>query len=405
MRFEIVIPKFGSPSDEVRLEEWLVKPGDYIEAGRPIFVVTTDKATVEVEAFRDGFVQELLVQPGSSIPAGTIVAILSTEEGEDKSPIPERQKTTSEGLAGDRPESRREASPTGLLEGRVLASPLARRMAKEAGIPLAGVHGSGKQGQIMRRDVEARLGVIQDQAAEADRGEVKATRVPISRMRRSIAERTRQAKVEAPHFYATKTIDMTEAKSALAQLSSFAQREGLIKPTMNDLVLKATALALRKVPEINASYRGDEILYFEEVNIGVVVGLEEGLIIPVIRRADRKNLFSISEETRRLKERAKQGQLSSSQLLGSTFTLSNLGMYGLDSFTAVINPPEAGVLAVGAVKQAPAYWNEQVLPRWQMTATLSVDHRLVDGITAARFMKELQVLLENPITLTLEAAE
>ena len=160
-----------------------------------------------------------------------------------------------------------------------------------------------------------------------------------------------------------------------------------------------------KVPEINASYRGDEILYFEEVNIGLVVGLEEGLIIPVIRRADRKNLFSISEETRRLKERAKQGQLSSSQLLGSTFTLSNLGMYGLDSFSAVINPPEAGVLAVGAVKQAPAYWNEQVLPRWQMTATLSVDHRLVDGITAARFMKELQVLLENPITLDLEAAE
>jgi pyruvate dehydrogenase E2 component (dihydrolipoamide acetyltransferase) len=396
---EVVIPSFGSPGDEVRLEEWLVKPGESIKAGQPFFVVTTDKATVEVEAFRDGIVQELRVEPGSSVPVGAVVAILSIA-GE------EVQKTRT---ASERPETTPLRSTAllveGRREGRVLASPLARRMAQEAGISLEDVHGSGRQGQVLRRDVERLLAAPAGRQAELDEYGVRARRAPVSSMRRAVAERTRQSKAEAPHFYATQTIDMTEAKAAQSQLAGYAEENGLARPTINDLILKATALALRKTPDLNASLRGDEILYFEEVNIGLVIGLEAGMIVPVIRQADHKSLFALAAEADRLKERARQGQLKSSELLGSTFSLSNLGMYGLDSFSAVINPPEAGMLAVGAVKQALAYWKGAATPRWRMTATLSVDHRLVDGITAAKFMQALQTLLENPIYLTIESTE
>jgi pyruvate dehydrogenase E2 component (dihydrolipoyllysine-residue acetyltransferase) len=404
LKFEVIIPSFGSPGDEVRLEEWLVQPGDFIKAGAPFFVVTTDKATVEVEAYRDGYVQEIIAQPGSSIPVGSVVAILRVDEGEDQTGEPTFDINDAPlGLSfHGQINGSVELDSQNSDEQKILASPLAKRMAREAGISLVGVRGSGREGQVKKRDVEQLIARGQVQAAVRNDFAPKATRLPLSGLRRSIADRTQQSKAEAPHFYATKIIDMTEARSALSQLARYAESNHLLSPTINDLILKATALALRKTPGINASLHQDEILFFEDVNIGLVVGLEEGMIIPVIRQADRMSLFKIATESNRLKEEARQGHLKSSDLLGSTFTLSNLGMYGLDSFTAVINPPEAGILAVGAIKQVMAVWKGEAAPRWQMTATLSVDHRLVDGITAANFVQELQLGLENPIYLTIE---
>lgn len=411
MPFEVIIPSFGSPGDEVRMEEWLVKAGEFVKAGAPLFVVTTDKATVEVEAFRDGTIKELLVQPGSSIPVGSVVAILSAEdEAEEDEEISAAETSDwnfeliEEPSTEETPGQSRESMQI-TSDKTILASPLAKRMAREAGISLVGVSGSGRQGAVQKRDVERLLALSNPQAGPLGDFEVKATRMPLSGMRRSIAERTLRSKTEAPHFYATKTIDMTEARSALFQLEHYAEANQLQSPTINDLIIKATALALRKTPGINASLRQDEVLFFEEVNIGLVIGLEEGMIIPVLRQADEKNLFKIAAEANRLKEEARQGKLKSSGLLGGTFTLSNLGMYELDSFTAVINPPQAGALAVGAIKQGIVFWEGEARLRWQMTATLSVDHRLVDGITAAKFMQELAFILENPIYLTLDPSQ
>ena len=208
-----------------------------------------------------------------------------------------------------------------------------------------------------------------------------------------------------PHFHGSVVIDMTEAKAMLKQAATWAEKNNWVAPTITDLALRAAALALRQTPALNASFRGEEILYFDDIHIGVVIGLAEGMLIPVVRHADRLNLFTLAATTRRLRTAAEAGQLSSSQLSGATFTVSNLGMYGLDSFSAVINPPEAGILALGAAKEQPAAWQGNLALRWQMTATLAVDHRAVDGITVAKFLDEFKQLLENPLSLALEAPQ
>lgn len=198
---------------------------------------------------------------------------------------------------------------------------------------------------------------------------------------------------------------MSEAKSFLSEIKVYAKRKGWSAPTITDLSIRAAALALSQSPQINASFQGEEIIYFDYINIGLVIGLPEGILVPVIHYADRKSLYTLAAMTTRLKEKVKTGTISDQDLNGGTFTISNLGMFGLDSFTAVINPPEAGILALGAVKQVPAVWNGHIVPRWLMTAVLSVDHRVVDGIVAARFLDEFRQLLEHPVVLTLVAPE
>jgi pyruvate dehydrogenase E2 component (dihydrolipoamide acetyltransferase) len=224
-------------------------------------------------------------------------------------------------------------------------------------------------------------------------------------MRRAIAQRTQASKSQIPHFYASTTIDMEAARVFLEDVVEFARLNEWQPPTFNDIILRAAALSLRATPQINASLVQDSILFHAEINIGLVVGLDEGMIIPVVHRADEKNLYTLAALTDRLKDRARNLSLSGSELIGSTFTLSNLGMYRLDSFIAVINPPEAGVLAVGAVRQVPAVWENQVVPRWQMQAVLSVDHRIVDGAVAAKFMDDFKRRLEKPVGLALEAPQ
>jgi pyruvate dehydrogenase E2 component (dihydrolipoamide acetyltransferase) len=406
MLSEVVMPSLGATGGDVVLEEWLVKEGDFVKAGSPLFVVTTDKATVEVEAFRDGYARALLVEPGTSVAIGAPVAILADTPDE---PLDERvtDLASPEMAASGEPSlsasdgqqmTIQPTSPT----GRILASPLARRMAKERGIDLALVQGSGQQGQILKRDIERTIEAPPRSSPQVAGG---VRRVRVSPMRRAIAERTQRSNTEAPHFYATATIDMTEAKSLLEQAALEAKQNKWQAPSITDLTVRAATLSLHRVPQLNASYQGDEVLYYADINVGLVVGLDEGMLVPVIHHADHKNLYTLAALTRRLRERATKGELSGSDLSGGTFTVSNLGMFGLDSFTAVINPPEAGILALGAVREQPAVFEGQIVARALMTATLSVDHRVVDGVTAARFMDTFKQLLENPVRLVLDGPE
>jgi pyruvate dehydrogenase E2 component (dihydrolipoamide acetyltransferase) len=392
--YDIVIPTLGATGSDVVLEEWLVQPGQFVKSGSALFMVTTDKATVEVEAFRDGFLRETLISPGATVPVQTVVGrIADTLEEPLSGGLP------AEAIGIEEHIRRIEELPktSDVHPRRRLASPLARRMAAELGLDLASIKASGSQGQILKRDVV--------RAVEQTYPEGGAHRMPLSPMRRTIAQRTQHSNAEVPHFHGSVVIDMTESKALLKQAAAMARTNGWAVPTITDLALRAAALALRQTPALNVSFRGEEILYFNDIHIGLVIGMAEGMLIPVVRHADQLNLFTLAATTRRLHKGAEEGQLSSSQLSGATFTVSNLGMYGLDSFNAVINPPEAGILALGAAKEQPAAWQGNLALRWQMTATLTVDHRAVDGITMAKFLEKFKQLLENPLGLVLEAAQ
>ena len=392
MIYNIVIPALGATGSDVVLEEWLVKPGQFVKSGSALFMVTTDKATVEVEAFRDGFLRETLISPGAIVSVQTVVARMADTLEEPLSSISPKPAAVGIETLVERKEKLPETSD--LRARRKLSSPLARRMAAELGLDLATVKGSGSQGQILKRDII--------RAASQTRVEGGLRRVALSPMRRAIAQRTQQSNAEVPHFHGSVVIDMTEAKVMLKQAAGMAGKNGWAAPTITDLVLRTAAVALRQTPALNVSFQGDEILYYDDIHLGLVIGLKEGMLIPVVHHADRLNLFSMAATTRRLRKSAETGQLSSSQLSGATFTISNLGMYGLDSFSAVINPPEAGILALGAAKEQPAAWQGTLALRWKMTATLAVDHRAVDGITVAKFLEEFKQLLENPLVLSLE---
>lgn len=394
---EIIMPDLGATGGDVTLVRWLVAPGEQVQAGQPLFLVETDKATVEVEAYRNGVLRKVLVEEGNSVPLGNPVALIA--DTMEESPDEREVKTNS--LPG--------AQPAGILyetpsqkEERILASPLARRMAQAEGVDLLKVQGTGRQGQILKRDVSLALNSSQSQPGQT----IRMRREPITAMQRAIAQRTRLSKAEAPHFYADITVDMTKALALWQEAVEWAEQKGWVAPSITDLCLRATALILPDFPTLNASFQGEEVFYYRSVNIGLVVGLEEGgMLVPIVRDADRLNLYTLTAITRRLRDRAEKGMLRESELSGGTFTLSNLGMYGLDSFTAVINPPQAGILALGAVQQQPAVHEGAVVPRPLMKATLSVDHRLVDGIVAARFLAAWKEMLESPSRLTLEPPE
>lgn len=406
MIIEIVIPNLGATGGNVIVEQWLVEPGQFVQAGAPLFVVTTDKATVEVEAFRSGFLHSTLVETGVSLPPGTPVALLA-DTSEELTAIPSLPGPLSSGQPVENrlPSDQIALSPQSQASQRTLASPLARRMARQAGLNLTTLKGSGRQGAILKQDVARALTSRSSGLPDQSMSEGEGQRLPVSARRKAIAQRTQLSKTQAPHFYASTDIDMVAARQLLSQAAELAARRSWPSPTVNDLVLRAVALALRQVPRLNASYQETQILIYDQINLGLVIGLPDGMIIPVVHNADQKNLFTIAAQTRKLKEKAQSGVLSAFDLNDGTFTVSNLGMFGLDSFTAVINPPQAGILALGAVRQSAVVWEDQVLSRWRMTANLSVDHRAVDGLHVAAFMQELRALLENPFSLTLEAPD
>jgi len=420
---EIVrMPKLSDTMTEGVVAEWHKKVGDRVKSGELLAEIETDKATMEFESFQDGVLLHIGVEKGKSAPIDSILAILGAE-GEDikgllaaemeaapKTAAPEPVKAaepTAAPVATPAPQPTISNQPTASpapqasisssqpaisSDGRVLASPLAKKLAEEKGIDLRRVKGSGDGGRIIKRDVDAQQGGAAAWAPvqqEAWRDE------PVSQMRKTIARRLGESKFTAPHFYLTMRIDMgamVDARKAINEVAS-------AKVSFNDIIIKACAAALKQHPAVNASWRGDFIRYNSHVHIGVAVAVEEGLLVPVVRYADTKTLSQIATEVRDMAKKAHDKKLQPQDWEGNTFTVSNLGMFGIEEFTAIINPPDACIMAIGGIVEEPVVKNGQVIPGHTMRVTLSCDHRVVDGAKGSEFLQTFKKLMENPVLL------
>jgi pyruvate dehydrogenase E2 component (dihydrolipoamide acetyltransferase) len=391
MPTNVIMPSLGFDMTEGLLARWLKNEGDPVEKGQAIAEIETEKATVEIEAAAAGILARIIVHAGETVPVGTLIGVIA-EPGEEVTAAPSPPAPPPPAPV---PETGEGAAPS---EARVKASPVARKMAEEAGLDLSRIKGTGPGGRVVERDVQA---AIAAGSAPAPPGvpavPAPGAPVPLNRMRKTIARRMTESKAAAPHFYITVEINMDDAMKMREQLNALAPEAERI--SVNDLVVAAAARTLARFPVLNASYREDNLEMHPRVNIGIAVALEDGLIPPVLRDADKKPLKRIAAESRALTERARTNKLRSDDLGGGTFTVSNLGMFDVDEFIAIINPPEAAILAVGAVTRRPVAAAGEVRIAPLMKATLSVDHRVADGAQAGRFMQEFKKLLENPVTL------
>lgn len=407
--------------EEGTLVEWLKKEGDTVKEGELLAEVETDKATMEMESFFSGTVLKLLVEEGATVKVGDPLAIIG-EPGEDISGLtsggasaPAEEAAVEEVSAPVVEESTPEpkaATATTSTDGRLKSSPLARRMAKDAGIALEDITGSGPQGRIVKSDVEQAIASPAAQAVSQSAATVKSgpgalaaggvehTELGLSQMRKTIARRLVQVWQSTPHFFLTMDIDMGPAMAQRKLINEQIAAAGEDwKVSVNDLIIKACANALARYPQMNVAFENDKLFQFEEVNIGVAVAVEEGLITPTVRNADVKSLGSIAREARELAGRARDKKLQPEEYSSHTFSISNLGMYDIDNFMAVLNPPDAGILACGAVQQVPVVKDGEITVGTRMKVTLSCDHRAVDGAVGATFLKEVRALLENPILM------
>ncbi len=411
---QVIMPKMGDGMTEGTILRWLKKEGETVEVGDILAEIETDKASVELPADASGRLATIVAKEGDTVPVGAVIAEILAEgehsqlaqSAQAPAQPAEPAPTTETATTAPAGETAQMESP---IQERVKASPLARRIAQEAGIDLAMIRGTGPGGRIVERDVQQFLATQQaaprPPIAEPTRPTPpvpEPTLVggePLSRMRKLIAERTTLTKQTVPHFYVTMDIDMTEAMALREKLNS-ALPEDAPKLSVNDLVTKACALALARYPRVNALYQNDRIYPSTEIHIGIAVALPDGLIVPVLRHCERKTLRQIATETRQLVEKARAGRLSAEEYTGATFSISNLGMYGVDEFIAIINPPAVAILAVGAVQKQPvALDDETVAVRPRMKVTISADHRALDGAVAAEFLRELRRILENPYVM------
>jgi pyruvate dehydrogenase E2 component (dihydrolipoamide acetyltransferase) len=385
----VIMPSLGFDMTEGRLARWLKNEGDPVEKGQAIAEIETEKATVEIEAAASGILARTIVLAGETVPVGTVIGVI-VEAGEEVVPAPPAPPPPA-----PFPGAGEGAAPS---EARVKASPVARKMAEEAGLDLSRVKGTGPGGRVVERDVQAAIATGSAPAPPGvPAGPAPGAAVPLNRMRKTIARRMTGSKATAPHFYITVEINMDDAMKMREQLNGLAPETERI--SVNDLIVAAAARTLARFPALNASYREGNLEMHSQVNIGIVVALEDGLIPPVLRDADKKTLKRIAAESRALTERARANKLRSDDLGGGTFTVSNLGMFDVDEFIAIINPPEAAILAVGAVTRRPVAAAGEVRIASLMKTTLSVDHRVADGAQAGRFMQEFKKLLENPVNL------
>jgi pyruvate dehydrogenase E2 component (dihydrolipoamide acetyltransferase) len=404
--------------EEGRLVEWKKNEGDAVAAGDVLAEVETDKAVMELVARSAGVLLKQLVAAGATVPVSAPVGWIG-EKGEsvpgDGAPAAPRAKKAEEkpepakqaeekpapaAAPTAQPPNRQTAAPPAPRPAgeRLKASPLARKIASERGVDLAGISGSGPEGRIIKRDLDAvsgeRLAVSGGPAlAPATAYEDK----PLSQIRKTIAKRLVQSIGPIPTFYLTSEVDMERVAEAREALNAAAGDQGKI--SFNDIVLKAIATALVQHPECNAWWQDDHIRYWHDVHLGMAVAIEDGLITPVIRHADGKSLRQISTEARALAGRARERKLTPEEYTGATFSVSNLGMFDIEHFTAVINPPEAGIVAIGSIAQVPAVVGGAIVPRRRMRLTMSCDHRVIDGATGAKFLKTLKLMLENPLAL------
>ncbi len=412
---EIVrMPKLSDTMSEGVVAKWHKKVGDKVASGELLADIETDKATMEFESFQTGVLLYIGVEQGKTAPVDSILAILG-KEGEDvkaiieedkkksivhspqsieKQPVAEVKKEAVIQKAEEPQPSNFQPPTSESQDGRIKASPLAKKLAKEKGIDLSRLQGSGDAGRVVKRDVfDVNLSAYSPRAA-ADEKE-SYTEVDVSQMRKTIAKRLAESKFTSPHFYLTIELDMDNAVAARTAINAVAPA----KISFNDMIIKAAAVALKEHPKVNASWRGDKIRYNNHVHIGVAVAVEDGLLVPVVRFADGKPLSQISTEVKTLAEKAQTKKLQPAEWEGNTFTISNLGMFGIEEFTAIINPPDACIMAVGAVRQAPVVKNGQVVTGNVMKVTLSCDHRVVDGATGSKFLQTFKFLLENPVVL------
>ncbi len=440
MATQVVMPKLSPTMEEGQLARWLKKEGDKVSMGEPLAEIDTDKATMEMQALSNGVLRKILIQEGESAPLGQPIAII----GEADEDISELEKTASaakpekaEAAPQQLPESEaapaveakpREEKPSqpaaaasdngqqapAATGGRVLISPIAARMASDAGIDFKSIQGSGPGGRIVKRDIETAISEKEKAPAKtaagrltlprrAEKGAVFAPSAyrdePTSEMRRTIARRLVTSLGPIPHFFLTSEIDMERAADTRRSINELYPD---LRLSINDLIIKVAAVSLIQHPQVNASFQDKTIRYYEHADIGVAVATENGLITPIVRAADAKSLLDIATEVRELAERARARKLTPEEYMGATFSISNLGMFGIEEFTAVINPPEGAILAVGVMAPKAVARDGQVVVRQTMRVTLSCDHRVIDGASGARFLQTFKQIMENPLYLFLD---
>lgn len=453
MAIKVEMPKLSDTMEEGVLAKWNIKEGDTVSAGDVIADVETDKATMEMEVFDSGTVLKLLVGEGDTIPLGGLVAVIG-EPGEDisglvaggaseasgdsttsgeadpatntasepASPSPSEAASTPAstssgsfdpifgGIGGGSAGHTGESTP-GSADGRIKASPLAKKVAAEKGLDLQSVQGSGPNGRVVIADVEKALtGGASTPTTQANtpssapsapsptmRSSSGSETVKVSQMRKTIARRLSESKFTNPHFYVSVDVDMANVVEARGQLNQVSP----VKISFNDIILKAAALSLKKHPWVNGSWNESEMTIHHDVHIAFAVAVDEGLLTPVITHTDQKSLMEISAESKELAGLAREKKLQPQQMDGSTFTISNLGMFGIDEFTAIINPPNAAILAVGGIREEAVVKDGAIVPGKRMKLTLSSDHRIVDGAKAAEYLNELKHMLENPLAMML----
>ncbi len=429
----IRMPRMSDTMEEGNIVAWLINEGDEVESGDTIAEVETDKATMELDSYFDGVLLHIAVKEGA-VPIDGIIAVIG-EEGEDWEAAIAAEaggdaKASDNGAASkeekvtaEEPAPVAASAPSASSDSRVKASPLARSMAKEAGIDISTLSGSGDNGRIVKRDVEEQMSAPAAVAAPAapapaapsapapaqpaaapapavvpfafNGGAANYEDVKVSQMRKVIARRLGESKFGAPHFYLTVEINMGKVMKLRKELNEVSP----VRISFNDLTVKAAAVSLRQHPTINSSWMGDTIRMNKEINIGVAVAVEDGLMVPVLRYADMKSLSQLSSETRALAGKARERKLQPDEMSGNTFTISNLGMFGIEEFTAIINPPDSCILAVGGIIEKPIVSEGKIVVGKMMKVTLSCDHRTVDGASGAKFLNTLKDTLENPTLL------
>ena len=409
MATNVVMPQMGYDMREGTVVRWYKQEGETVDRGEVIADIETDKATVEFEAYTGGVLGRIVAEAGVAVPVGELIAII-TEPGES---VPEAAAPAPSPAAVPAPvpvaaEPEPAAAPPPASDGGVRASPIARRLARERGIDLALVAGSGPNGRITERDVEnyqaaAPAAAPEPAPAPAATPEPVAapsdSRIELSRMRQTIARVTSDSKSTAPHFYVTAEVDMGNAMSLRRDVNDASDPENRV--SVNDLMVKACALALAKHPKFNSFYRVDHLEVHGAMNIGIAIALESGLILPGVSNCESKSLLQIASATKDLIARANSGTLRNEEYSSTTFSISNMGMFDVESFTAIIYPPHAAILAVGSVKQQPVVRDGELTVGTMMKATLSTDHRVADGAEAAQFLMEIKRVLENPVSLLL----
>lgn len=421
----IRMPRMSDTMEEGVIVEWLKKEGDEVKPGDVLAEVETDKATMELENYHEGFLLHIGVKEGA-VPVNGILAVIGAK-GEDYQELlaTEQAKSSGNGTGENNKESAPSSEPDSIAtpepvetpstkppdgspitmtsDARIKASPLAKAMAAESGIELEQVQGTGENGRIVKKDIESFLKSGKSITTEKPQIALPsvfapnepAVDTPVSQMRKTIAKRLGESKFSSPHFYLTIEINMDRVVSARKQVNEMAES----KVSFNDFVLKACAMALRVHPAVNSSWMGDKIRQHKQINIGVAVAVDEGLLVPVINNADYKTLIQLNDEVKQLAVKAKEKKLSLEEMQGNTFTVSNLGMFGIEEFTAIINPPDACILAVGAIIKKPVVENNEIKIGNRMKVTLSCDHRVVDGATGAKFLQTLQKLMEEPVMM------